>query len=322
MLHQALEGVKSGLGSPEMLALNTIVLDGQQLRLSQLVDACGAVPFLSPTRLVIVKGLLGRFEPKSGSGRRSSRSETNLDSELREWRHLAEYIPQMPPTTVLVLVDGEVKANNRLLKSLMPLAKVMTFPQLRAEALRRWIEARVKQGGGAVSPAAVKLLVELVGADLWVMSNEVDKLLAFSSGRTITEDSVRKVSSYVREANIFVLVDAILEGRRKLAQKLLHQLLQQGAEPAEVLVMISRQLRWIVVAKERGKGILQSESREGLGPAHDFVLEKAIKQAKTYTLERVKSAYHKLLDADVAIKTGKYDGDLALDLLIVELCQG
>jgi DNA polymerase III delta subunit len=36
----------------------------------------------------------------------------------------------------------------------------------------------------------------------------------------------------------------------------------------------------------------------------------------------VKKTYQKLLEADIAIKTGKYDGDLALDLLVVELGQG
>jgi DNA polymerase-3 subunit delta len=320
-LQQKLEEIKNESGNQEMLAVNTTLLDDRQLSLSQLKDACSTVPFLCPYRLVIAKGLLGRFEPKSGSERRATRSRTKLNSGLEEWVGLAEYVRQMPPTTILVLIDGEIKANNRLLKSLASQAKVMGFAPLSDRNLSDWIQDRVKQGGGTISPGAVKLLVGLVGADLWTMSSEIDKLLAYCSGKVITEGSVKQVTSYAREANIFALVDAILEGRRKVAQQLLHRLLQEGASPSYVLAMITRQLHLIVIAKDLGPKLSRPENRNRLEPTSDYGLEKAVKQAQAYTLERIKKTYHKLLEADIAIKTGKYDSDLALDLLVVELGQ-
>ena len=320
--HQALEEIKRGLGDPEMLAVNTSLLDGQQLSFGHLEDVCSAAPFLCPARLIIVEGLLGRFELKSRLGRRVNRSRAGPGSELGEWRGLSDYVKRMPPTTVLVLIDGEIKSNHPLLKSLLPLAKVMTFPQFRDKELSNWIQKRVKQGGGTITPGAVNLLVGLIGGDLWAMSSEIDKSLTYSSGHLITEDNVRQLTSYAREANIFALVDAILEGRRKVAQQLLHQLLQEGAAPSYLLVMITRQLRLIVRAKELSQGLSRPEIRSRLELTSDYSLDKALKQAKTYTLERIKRAYHKLLEADIAIKTGKYDGDLALDLLVIELCQG
>ena len=320
-LQQALEDIKNELGNKEMLAVNTSVLDGQQLRLSQLTDACSAVPFLCPCRLVIVKGLLVRFETKSGLERQPSRSKTKNNSTLEEWTGLAEYIGRMSPTTVLVLVDSEIKSGNRLLKSLAPLAKVKGFAQLNDRDLSDWVQERIKEGGGKISPAALKMLVGLVGADLWVMSGEIDKLLSFCSGDLITEDHVKQLTSYAREANIFALVDAILEGRRSQAQQLLHRLLGDGASPSYILAMITRQLRLIVMAKDLGKKKSVHGIPEGLESVPDYSLQKASKQAKAFTLESIKRAYNKLLEADVGIKTGKYEGDLALDLLIVELGQ-
>ena len=319
-IQQALEEIKNELGNKEMLAVNTSILDGQQLRLSQLTDACSAVPFLCPCRLVIVKGLLGRLETKAGSERRSARSKAKNNSALEEWAGLPEYIKRMPPTTVLVLIDGEVKAGNRLMKSLAPLAKVKGFPQLNDRDLSDWVQGRIKEGGGRISPAALKLLVGLVGADLWVMGSEIEKLLAYSSGRVITEDNVKQLTSYAREANIFALVDAILEGRSQ-AQQLLHRLLRDGASPAYILAMITRQLRLIVLAKDRGRKRSQPAISDSLETISDYSLDKAAKQAKAFSLERIKKAYDKLLEADIGIKTGKYEGDLALDLLVVELGQ-
>jgi len=320
-LQQALEEIKNELGNKEMLAVNTSTLDGQQLRLSQLTDACSAVPFLCPCRLVIVKGLLGRLEPKSGPERRTARSKARNSSALEEWAGLPEYIKRMPPTTILVLVDGEVKAGNRLMKSLAPLAKVKGFPQLNDRDLSDWVQGRIEEGGGKISPAALKLLVGLVGADLWVMGSEIDKLLAYGSGQVITEDNVKQLTCYAREANIFALVDAILEGRRSQAQQLLHRLLRDGASPSYILAMITRQLRLIVIAKDLGRKKSQPGIPDTLEAVSSYSLDKAAKQARAFTLERIKEAYHKLLETDVAIKTGKYEGDLALDLLVVELGQ-
>jgi DNA polymerase-3 subunit delta len=320
-LQQALEEIKNELGNKEMLEVNTSTLDGQQLRLSQLMDACSAVPFLCPCRLVIVKGLLGRLEAKFGSERRTARSKAKNNSALEEWTGLPEYIKQMPPTTLLVLIDGEVKAGNRLMKSLAPLAKIKSFPPLNDRNLSDWVQGRIKEGGGNISPVALKLLVGLVGADLWVMSGEIDKLLAYSSDKVITEDNVKQLTSYAREANIFALVDAILEGRRSQAQQLLHRLLQEGASPSYILAMIMRQLRLIVMAKDRGRKRSQPGISDSLESISDYSLDKAAKQAKAFTLERIKKAYDQLLEADLGIKTGKYEGDLALDLLVVELGQ-
>jgi len=321
-LQQELEKIKGELGNEEMLAVNTSILDGQQLRLSQLTDACSAVPFLCPCRLVVVKGLLGRFEARSRQERKPARSKAKNKPAMDEWDSLPEYIKQIQPSTILVMIDGELKANNRLMKTLAPQAKIKGFPQFSDRDLSHWIQTRIKEGGGTISPAALKLLVELVGADLWTMSGEIEKLLSYCSGQLITEDHVKQLTSYAREANIFALVDAILEGRGTQAQQLLHRLLGDGASPSYILAMITRQLRLIVVAKDMGKKKPGTGSSEGQESASDYSLRKAARQARAFSMERIKKAYSRLLEADIGIKTGKYEGDLALEILVVELGQG
>jgi DNA polymerase III delta subunit len=54
-------------------------------------------------------------------------------------------------------------------------------------------------------------------------------------------------------------------------------------------------------------------------------LKKARQQARQHSVEQLKEIYRKLLDADVSIKTGRFKGDsgeLSLDLLVCELCEG
>jgi DNA polymerase-3 subunit delta len=315
-LNQAVQEIKAGLGDREMVATNTTSLEGKHLTLSELRNNCDAIPFLSSHRLVIVDGLLGRYEVKQ-SRPRSSRGKSR--GGLAEWEDLASYIEQMPETTVLVLVDEEVKGSNPLLKKISPLAEVRTFPLLRGKDLKAWIRQRVKAEGGDITPKAVDLLAELIGGDLWAMDGEIQKLLLYSQERPVSEDDVRQLVSHVQEANIFALVDAVAEGRTELAQRILHRLYDEGVAPPYILVMITRQFRLIAQARDLRKGLSRLQVQDRLGLKSSYSLDKTLSQAQLYDFEGVKRAYDKLLETDLAIKTGKYSDKLALELLVAEL---
>ena len=315
-LNQAVDKIKAGLGDREAVATNTTSLEGKQLTLSELRNKCDTAPFLSSYRLVIVDGLLERFEVRQGK-RRSGRGKSR--NGLGEWEDLAPYIKQMPETTVLVLVDDDVKGSNPLLKKISPLADVRTFSVLRGKALEAWIRQRVNSEGGDISPQAVDLLAELIGGDLWAMNGEIQKLLLYSQERPISEGDVRQLVSHVQEVNIFALVDAVAEGRTQLAQRLLHRLYHEGMQPTHILTMITRQFRLIAQAKDMPKGLSRLQIQDSLGLKAGYGLDKTLSQAKLYDFEGVKLAYGKLLETDLAIKTGKYSDKLALELLVAEL---
>jgi len=315
-LNQAVEEIKARLGDRETVATNTSALDGRNLSLSELRNTCDAAPFLSSQRLVVVDGLLGRFEAKQNRPRSGKRKS---QSGLGEWEGMAFYVRQIPETTVLVLIDGEVKGQNPLLKQLSPLAEVRTFPLLPGKELRAWIQQRVNKEGGHITPGAIDMLAGLVGGDLWAMEGEIQKLLLYSQDRPIDEDDVGKLVSYVQEASIWALVDAVAEGRTELAQMVLHRLYKEGMEPTRILTMITRQFRLIALAGDLERGLSRPQIQDSLGLKSSYALDKTLRQARLYDFEGVKRAYGKLLETDSAIKTGKYSDKLALELLVAEL---
>lgn len=318
-IRQALEEIKQGIGDATALMTNTTVLDGRQVTLEQLRNACETVPFLSEKRLVIVEGLFERF----GSGNRNSRKKSTRQSEpSEEYKAFADGIKQLPEFTELVLIGGGIRVGNPLLRELATVTQVKSFPRLKTSQLSQWILQRVKDVGGSISPQAVNLLVRFVGNDLWIMASEVDKLALFTGGCRIEEADVRAVVSYAQEANIFAMIDAVLEFRVGAAQELLQQLLKQGMAPAQLLVMLSRQVRIIFQIKEmRERGESRADIQSKLGLTSDFVLRKAWEQADRYSPARLREVYHRLLEADLSIKTGKLEGELAINILITELGQ-
>ena len=317
-LHQALDTIKGDLGDREMVETNTTSLDAQQLTLAELRTKCDALPFLAPYRLIIIKGLLGRFEQKEGRPR-SRRGKSG--NGLGEWAELASYVKEMSTTTVLVLVDAQVKAQNPMLQQLLPLGEVRAFAMLKGNSLKAWIQQRVKEQGGSIKSPAVHLLADLIGGDLWAMNGEIQKLLLYGQGRPIGEEDVRQLVSHAQEASIFALVDAVAEHRNEQAQLVLHRLLRDGMEPTRILTMITRQYRLIAQARELEPGLSRPQMQGKLGLKSPYALDKTLGQARLYGFAGVKRAYDKLLDTDLAIKTGRYGDKLALELLVTELAR-
>jgi len=87
-------------------------------------------------------------------------------------------IINLPASTVLVLLEDELKDTNPLLKAISFKAKLKTFPLLKAPELREWINKRLAEEGGTISLSALNLLVRLIGSNLWVMSSELNKLVS------------------------------------------------------------------------------------------------------------------------------------------------
>ncbi len=324
-LQQELRRIKEQYCNAELMEANTSTLDGKQITIEQLRDICMAAPFLHTHRLVIVEGLLERFEKDNLSGKKSTKAKSGSGAGLNEWQSKRDFFASdMPESTVLVFVDGEVnkKGNNPLLALFGPYAKVMTYQLLKGEKLRSWIQNEVSLRGAAISNTAANLLIELAGTDLWRLNNEIDKLIAFCTGNRIEEDDVKKLTSYTGDVNIFLLVDAVLERRSREAYELLRRLFQSGAAPSYIITMISRQLRLIVMVKELAPRMNRTQIKSKIGIFSDTVLDRTIVQARTYTTEHIKTAYRKILEADIAIKSGKYiDEDLAIELLVSQLCE-
>jgi len=177
------------------------------------------------------------------------------------------------------------------------------------------------KNGGKISTGAVNLLADYIGGDLWLLTGELNKLMTYCGGREINDKDVREISSFAREDNIFALVDSVLDGRVKEAQTMLHRMLRYGVAPQQILAMIERQLSIILQVKELSNEMPQQEIKQKLGLHPKYPLDKTIKQARNFSIQRLRNAFHCLLDTDVAIKTGKYEDDLSLDLMVIELCK-
>lgn len=303
---QAIEEMMAGLG--EHAPLQTTLLEGEKLTVEQLISACDAHPLLGEKRLVIVRSLVAHLE----SGRKSQAKDSLLVS-------LVEYLPRLPNSTRLVFLESEpLEKDNPLLKALAKVknAQVKEFRPPSGATLIRWTVKQVEEEGGDIEEDAAQELAAYVGGDLRQLDYEIAKLLAYvGQGRAIRIEDVHLLVSQAQEANIFTLVDALGEKDLTTAMEELHRLVGAGQHPLQILAMIIRQFRMLIMGKELQ---LQGEPLSKLG-LHPFVARKVEAQARHFSRSQLEAIYQMILETDVGIKTGRVEPEVALDLLVTEL---
>ena len=313
LVRQRIGALESEHGADALMEANRHRMQGNQVSPQELLGTCLAIPFLDPRRLVVVDGLLATAESRPGGGRRRRGGDNAADA----WQALAEAIPGMPETTLLLLSDGPLNANNPLLRSLRPACTVEELDAPRGEQLARWIKETAEAKGATISPGAIRSMSDLVGGDLWTLDQELEKLSLYATGREIEENDVRLMVSQVREASIFEAVDAMIDGRSQVALRLLAQLRDDGREPQYIIAMVERQLRLLALAHDSMERRLpQNELKRALGTSSDFVVRKTMDQARRHSWQDIAWRYDRLLEADLSIKQGRVDPDLALELLV------
>ncbi len=315
---EALNALKQRLDADGLLASNTTLIDGRTATPGELLALCQTVPFLSAHRLIVVEGLLGRFQPPAGRARRGRRQATR--ENLAPWQALADGLAAMPESTSLVLRDGEVQRENPLFRLFQPLAEVREFRPLKPRDVPGWIVQRARKSGLTIAPRAVALLASLVGNDLWTLSNELDKLAAYADGRRVEEEDVRALVSSIREANVFAMADALTEGRTEDAAGLIRQLLEEGDSPQRLLAVIARHYRHLIIAKDMLAARLPPSQIGARLGVPGFALERLLQQqVPRYSMARLKTAMGRILEADLSIKRGLCDEETALHLLVQDL---
>jgi DNA polymerase-3 subunit delta len=304
----------------DLAEMNTVVLAGRSLSQDELLHHCDVPPFLGDFRLVIVNDLLTRLEKKGPDGK-----ITQTGKDFLAW--LADYIPVIPETTVLVLNESKkIPARNPVLKAVYKLGdrgEVSLFhtPQLKRGELAGWVAKRAREMGIRLDRGVAEDLAAFIGPNLRLINSELEKLALYAGDRTITKKDVAVICPYAREASIFDMVDALGNRRTAVAFRLLAQMRNQGAHPLYLLTMIVRQYRILLQVKDYVARGMRKEEIASTLHLHPYPTGKAMAQSRNYTPRQLESIYDRLLETDVAIKTGKLEANLALDMLVVELAR-
>jgi DNA polymerase-3 subunit delta len=123
-----------------------------------------------------------------------------------------------------------------------------------------------------------------------------------------------------QEQNLFAFIDDLGMRRRGAALQGLRQLFADGQAPTYILFMLARQVRILIGVRELAARRMRADEIAGQLGQKPFVVRKAMEQARNFEADELARLHDRLLEFDHASKTGRIAADVALELLVLEMC--
>ncbi|MHB8171727.1 MAG: DNA polymerase III subunit delta [Thermincolia bacterium] len=313
--HQAIAKLKEVLLPQGMEDFNLDLLDGKQVTVANVVDTASTLPFMADKRLVIVEEA-SIFQARRKKKEQEEEEESSAGDDI-----LQQYLNNPATSTCLIFLAAEgVDKRKKIYKLVEKVGQVVEFTPLKSGPLVQWVEDRAAASRVKVNREAVGNLVALVGSNLYQMANELDKLATYvGDGGEITSQVVEELVSKTSESSVFQLVDAVAEKRFQEALQILKEMLLYGEVPVKILILLARQVRLMLLAKNLIRQGYSEKQVAGDLRVHPFVAQKCIKQGRNFSEEELLNSLTTLTRMDIDIKRGQQDPVLGLELFIMGL---
>jgi len=299
---QVLTALRKLVLGPEPEGFAQSTHPGDKASFAAVSNDLATLPFLSPRRLVLVE---------------------NADPFItRERKKLEKYVAEPSATGVLVLDVASWVGTTNLAKQLGDAAISCKSPPAARlpEWCRKWCAA---QHGKQLGPDAARLLVDLVGADMGQLDQELNKLALYvGEAAKIETADVDKLVGNSREESTWKIFDLIAGGQPGAALALLDRLFTQGEQALKLLAAFGSKLRPLVQAmrlSDQGVALGMALDRTGVQPWARQSAEQLLRHLGRRRLDRI---YDWLLRADLDMKSsGQLPERLLLERLVVQLAR-
>ena len=278
--------------------MNAASFEGKGINPKEIIDLAETMPFFADRRVILVDD--------SGFAK-------NACPEL------ADYVPEIPESTCIILTESEVDKRGRLYKAIKNTGRVVEFKRQDERTLARWVLGTLKKEGKNITEETMHAFLGRTGTDMENIEKELEKLLCYTMGKdVITLEDVEAICTEQTENRIFDMVQAITEKDQKKALDLYADLLAMKEPPMRILFLITRQFNQLLQLKSlAGQGLDRSElaKKAGVPP---FALGKYQAQCRKFTAAQLRKAVEDCVDTEERVKTGQMGDQISVELLIVK----
>lgn len=296
-------------------SLNMIYIDGKETSTDSIINACETLPFMSDKKIVIVEDL---------SLFTSKKETSNLDEE-----ELCRYLEKLNASSCLIFISNEAKIDNRkkIVKIIKQSGEIVQLLKLKDMDLIKWTQSIFSRNDKKISSTDIQYFLHQAGyydasnnRTLYDLENEINKICSYLGEReTVEKEDVKKGVIKSLQNNVFALVDALGQKKADEALSIFNNMILEN-EPIQLIFhMIIRQLRMLMLTKlYEEKGYSQGDISQKIN-VPTFVVKKLVSQTRNYSSSNLYMILEKALDVDRAIKTGKMEWKLAVEMFIAEI---
>ncbi|MCQ2448971.1 MAG: DNA polymerase III subunit delta [Clostridia bacterium] len=251
-------------------------------------------------------------------------------ADKSDFDKLCRMLEELNDSCVLVLrfdsieLDLKKSAKTKKLITAMEKAggKVVKLDHRKPAELCKMLTDGAKKRNCKMENAVAQYLIECVGSDISLLSNELQKLCSFTGEGAITKATVDEVCVKSVEASVYDLSLRIFNKDAAGALALLDHLFFLRIEPIIILSTVSSAYLDIYrVAAARKSNATFADVASTFGyKGREFVLERAARQIPKFDNKKFLKSFEALSEADHALKSFGGDERTILEKLIVELC--
>ena len=273
--------------------------DMEEDSITSLIEDADTISFLTPNKVIIGKNL----------------SNNNLDD--KSLKILSKYLDNPNSSVLLIFVTTNIDTRKKAVKEVinkLSLVNISTDTKnIIKDILKDYdVEYRVNN-----------LLEEYYNEDLERLISETKKLaLAFIDTKKITyKDAVSLlVKPLNKQDNLsFDLVREIALKNKKKAVNIYNELLSYNIESYSLIGLLESQYRLLYQVKVLNKNNTSYNDIVSILEVHPFRVKKTLELIRYYTLKEIRKLIKNLADIDFKIKSGVYENNIIIDLLILNI---
>ncbi|MEK4564494.1 DNA polymerase III subunit delta [Alkalihalobacillus sp. FSL R5-0424] len=275
-----------------------------------IIEEAETLPFFASKKVVIVYDFYLATSQKNDSA---------IEHQVET---LEPYLKQPLPETILLFIAPYEKLDERkkVTKQLKANATVVQASELSDQETVKWIQEQADELGIDVPNPVKRRLIDLAGTNLLQLRSELVKCQLYSGvGGEVTMEAVDQLVAKTLEQSIFDLIEWSMKGDITAAIGLYKEMVRRKEEPLMILAMLVRQLRIYLHVKELKQRSYSEKQMAGMLKLHPYVVKLAARMVAGFEEKKLKSSIMAAADTDYAIKTGKQDKELAVELFIIKL---
>ena len=240
------------------------ILDyAENLPIQSLKDNLAAQGLFSTKRLVIISNIFTNSTEKQKEVLAILQSRKELEND--------------PDTIVIFFERANPKKSTALYKFLVKVSKKQEFAPLDGAKLSEWVLSYTKKLNPEVSfsKTALDMLISFVGSDLYLLSNELQKVINYkNSGEILLADIELLIKSKI-DSTMFEAIEALTSGNKPRALALLHEQLAKGEDIYYILSMYTYQVRTLLkIGDFYWQGMMSAPQISQASGIHPYVVQK------------------------------------------------
>jgi DNA polymerase-3 subunit delta len=300
--------IKSTVGSVD--DPNVISFSLQDTLLDTALEEAETFPFFGGKKVVILKD----FSLVS-----TQKLETKLEHDVTR---LQQYIKHPSSEAIFIVQAPYEKLDERkkITKELKQTTTVVECSPFDDKMLFQWLDDQAKAKKIRFLNDGKEHLLARTGPHLLMLASEMEKLALYVGENGIVDaEIVDLLVARSLEQDVFALIDFAVKQRLDKALIIYHDLLKQKEEPLKLLALIARQLRIYYQVKEMTRRSYSQKQMASQLKLHPYVVKLASQQVDKFKGEHLLRLLEAATDTDYAIKSGKMEKVLAVELLLMKL---